>query len=99
MTIYGPEHDFGTYSQRFYPVCCRLEAASDVTYGKFVGLLLIKPHKVITTMLIGLLDDRTYCAQSAFTQLGLWFIASLHNQPVYLKLHSIDIFINLQPVG
>ena len=31
-----------------------------------------KINKVITTMVIRPLDDRTYCVQSAFTHLGLW---------------------------
>ena len=29
-------------------------------------------NKVITTMVIGPLDDQTYCARSASTHLGLW---------------------------
>ena len=64
-----------------------------------------KENKVITTKVIGLLDDRTYCARSVFTRLGLWrklydcFIASLHNQEMYPKMSSIDISTNLQPVG
>ena len=38
--------------------------------------------KVITTMVIGPLDDRTYCARSAFTHLGIWqklYDCSLHH--------------------
>ena len=29
-------------------------------------------NKVIATMVIMSLDDRTYCARSAFSHLGLW---------------------------
>ena len=62
-------------------------------------------YKVITTMVIGPLDDHTYCTRSALTYLGLWrklydwFIASLHNQQMHPKMCFIDIFVNLQPVG
>ena len=31
-------------------------------------------NKVINTMVIGPLDDRTYCARSALIRLGLWLI-------------------------
>ena len=48
-------------------------------------------------MVIGPLDDRTYCARSALTHLYA-FIASLHNQPMYPKMCAIDIFVNL-PIG
>ena len=40
-----------------------------------------KEYKVITIMVIGPLDDCTYCARSAFTHLGLWqkmYECSLH---------------------
>ena len=52
-------------------------------------------------MVIGPLDGHTYCAQSAFTNLGdlvkavRLFTASLHSQPMC----SIDIFVNLKLVG
>ena len=39
-------------------------------------------HKVIARMVIGLLDDHTYCARCAFTHLGLWrnmYNCSLHH--------------------
>ena len=35
-------------------------------------LFSIHFNKVITTMVTGPLDDRTYCARSVFTHLGLW---------------------------
>ena len=47
-------------------------------------------NEVITTMVIRPLDDRTYCARSAFTHLRLWWkavqvlTASLHSQPAYV---------------
>ena len=39
-------------------------------------------YKVITTVVIGLLDDHTYCALSAFTHLRIWqkrYDCSLHH--------------------
>ena len=58
-------------------------------------------------MVVGPLDDRTYFARSAITHSHLGalakalrlFIASLANHQMYPKMGSIDIFINLQPVG
>ena len=38
----------------------------------WVRILATDAYKVITTMVIGPLDDRTYCARSAFTHLVLW---------------------------
>ena len=55
-------------------------------------------------MVIGPLDDRRYCAKSAFTQLGALakavrlFIVPLHNQSMYRKMCSIDIFVGLQTI-
>ena len=42
-----------------------------VGYGAAYGTSLFI-NKVITTMVIRPLDDRTYCARSAFTHLGFW---------------------------
>ena len=62
-------------------------------------------NKVITTMVIVPLDDYTYCARSASTRLGALakdvrlFIASLHSQLMYPKMCSVNIVVNLQPVG
>ena len=64
-------------------------------------------HKVIAAMVIGQLDgDYTHilcsiCFHSfwALAKDVRLFIASLHNQPMYPKMCSIDIFVNLQPVG
>ena len=62
--------------------------------------------KVITTMVIRLLNNWTYCARSALTRLGLWrtlygrlFMESLHHQPMCSEMCSLDIFIDLQPFG
>ena len=69
------------------------------------GLTGLRLYKVLTTKVIGPLDDRTYCGRSAFTELGTFakavrlFITSLHNQPMYLKMCTNYIFVNLQPVG
>ena len=63
-------------------------------------------NKVITTMVIGPLEDHishilcSICFYSfgALAKALRLFIASLHNQPVYHKMCSIDIFDNLQLV-
>ena len=65
------------------------------------------PHQVITTRAIGLAwrpTARMLCSICihSFGDLAKavrLFIASLHNQPTHPKMCSIDIFINLQPVG
>ena len=59
--------------------------------------MTIRPH-----------GDHTYCARSVFTHLGHWrkmYDCSLHQFtttqyiPIYPKMFSIDIFVNLQPAG
>ena len=59
-------------------------------------------YKVITSMMIRLLDDRTYFARSAFSSFATLvkvierlFMASLHSQPMC----SLDIFVDIQPFG
>ena len=55
-------------------------------------------------MVIVPLDDHTLCS-ICFHSFGplakavRLFIESLHNQPLYPKLCSIDIFVNIQPTG
>ena len=57
-------------------------------------------NKVITTMVIGSLGD-SICFHSfvALAKVVQLFIASFHNQPMYPKMCSIDIFDKLQLVG
>ena len=62
-------------------------------------------NKVITTMVMGLLDDHTYCARFAVISFGALaknvrlFMASLHSQPMALQMHAIYIFVDFQPIG
>ena len=74
----------------------------DVWMTQLAQCLVSKANKVITIMVIKPLDDCTYCARSAFTQLGALvkavrlFTASVHSQIMYPKMCSIDIYADLQ---
>ena len=58
-------------------------------------------------MVIGPLDDRTYCARSAFTRLGLWrklytIVYCIISKPANVfscQLCCIDICVDRQPYG
>ena len=57
--------------------------------------------KVITTMVIRPHDDRTYCARSAFTHLGLWqklYNCSLHHFTVSQFGCNLKVGLSRSPV-
>ena len=51
----------------------RHKSANHAIHHSWVDDVVAAVNKVITAMVIGPLDDHTYCAaRSAFTHLGLW---------------------------